>query len=104
MESVFSDRDLQAKNKGGGRAFWFKAPTKNIEILTCSSVEGVSLANNHTEDFGEEGYLDTVKTVKNAGLEYGIEDKIIYYDVIFLYIKLPLQRQFLYLKKLYINI
>ena len=80
LESVFSDRDLQAKNKGGGRAFWFKAPTKNIEILTCSSVEGVSLANNHTEDFGEEGYLDTVETVKDAGLEYGIEDKIIYYE------------------------
>ena len=80
LESVFSDRDLEAKNKGSGRAFWFKAPTKNIEILTCSSVEGVSLANNHTEDFGEAGYMDTVQTVKDAGLAYGIEDQIIYYE------------------------
>ncbi len=80
LESVFSDRDLAAKDKGSGRAFWFKAPSKNIEILTCSSVEGVSLANNHTEDYGYQGYEDTVAIVENAGLEYGIEDKIIYYE------------------------
>ena len=80
LESVFSDRDLQPRNKGGGRAFWFKAPTKNIEILTCSSVEGVSIANNHTEDFGDQGYLDTIETVKNAGLAYGFEDEIIYFE------------------------
>ena len=80
LECVFSDRDLQARDKGSGRAFWFKAPTENIEILTCSSVEGVSIANNHTEDFGEQGYLDTIETVKNAGLSYGIEEEIIYFE------------------------
>ncbi len=80
LENVFTNRDLAARDKGGGRAFWFKSATKNVEILTCSSVEGVSLANNHTEDFGEQGYLDTVETVKNAGLHYGIEDQIIYYE------------------------
>jgi len=80
LECVFSDRNLAARDKGSGRAFWFKAPTENIEILTCSSVEGVSIANNHTEDYGDQGYQDTVETVVNAELEYGFEDKIIYYE------------------------
>ena len=80
LECVMSDRNLTARDKGSGRAFWFKAPTENIEILTCSSVEGVSIANNHTEDYGEQGYLDTIETVENAGLDYGIEEEIIYYE------------------------
>ena len=80
LECVLSDRNLTARDKGSGRAFWFKAPTENLEILTCSSIEGVSIANNHTEDYGNQGYLDTVETVENAGLFYGMEDEIIYYE------------------------
>lgn len=80
LENVLSDKDLSSVYKGSGRAFWFKGKTENVNILTCSSVEGVSLANNHTNDYGTQGYKDTVETVTNAGLEYGIEDKIIYYE------------------------
>lgn len=80
LECVLSDQNLASVDKGSGRAFWFKGKTENIDILTCSSVEGVSLANNHTNDYGTEGYKDTVTTVEQAGLEYGIEDKIIYYE------------------------
>lgn len=80
LECVLSDQNLASVNKGSGRAFWFKGKTANIDILTCSSVEGVSLANNHTNDYGTTGYQDTVATVEQAGLEYGIEEKIIYYE------------------------
>lgn len=80
LENVFTDRDLSKRDKGSGRAFWFKSKTSNVNILTCSSVEGVSLANNHTYDFKQAGYDDTVETVTNAGLEYGTEDKIMYFE------------------------
>jgi poly-gamma-glutamate synthesis protein (capsule biosynthesis protein) len=77
---VFTDRNLSKRDKGTGRAFWFKSKTDNVNILTCSSVEGVSLANNHTYDFNNAGYQDTIETVANAGLAYGSEDKIMYFE------------------------
>ena len=80
LENVFTDRELPQRNKGTGRAFWFKSRTYNVSILTCSSVEGVSLANNHTYDFKQAGFDDTVETVTNAGLEYGTENKIMYFE------------------------
>jgi poly-gamma-glutamate synthesis protein (capsule biosynthesis protein) len=80
LENVLTDRSLNKRDKGSGRAFWFKAPTAYTEILTCSSFEGVSLANNHTYDFKQAGYDDTIEAVKNAGLNYGSEEKIMYFE------------------------
>ena len=80
LENVLTDRDLSKRDKGSGRAFWFKSKTANTKILTCASVEGVSLANNHTYDYKEAGYNDTVEAVINAGLNYGVDDKIMYFE------------------------
>ncbi len=81
LENVLTDKKLSEIEKDITHSFWFKSKTSNIEILTCSSVEGVSLANNHTKDYGEEGYKDTIKTVENANLKYGTtNDKILYYE------------------------
>ena len=81
LENVFSDNKLSEIPKSGERVFWFKSKSSNVNILTTSSVEGVSLANNHTNDYGKQGYLDTIETVENAGLQYGTNnEKIIYYE------------------------
>jgi len=80
LENVFSDRKLTEVEKWTERAYWYKSSTKNVNILTCASVEGVSLANNHVNDYGTQGYTDTLKTVTDAGLACGIEDRIIYYE------------------------
>ncbi|MBQ6595794.1 MAG: CapA family protein [Clostridia bacterium] len=37
-------------------------------ILSSSSVEVANLANNHTLDFGEQGYLDTQAALDGAGI------------------------------------
>lgn len=80
LENVFSDRKgLTPRNKGEGTAFWFKAKTKNLKILTEADVEAVSLENNHTRDYGETGYRDTVKAVENYGLKYGDSSKVMYF-------------------------
>lgn len=81
LENVLTDQNLSEIEKDITPSFWFKSNPENIKILTSSSVEGVSLANNHTKDYGEEGYKDTIKTVENAKLSYGTtNDKILYYE------------------------
>ena len=71
LENVLTDRTLTPREKTTDPAFWFRSGTRNTAVLTSSGVEAVSLANNHTGDYGTGGYKDTVKAVTEAGLQYG---------------------------------
>lgn len=48
----------------------FRGPTAYINILTENSVEVVSIANNHTMDYGQTGYESTVATLEDAGIPF----------------------------------
>ena len=52
------------------KTFAFRGPTAYTKILTGSSVEAVTLANNHAEDYGKEGYKNTIKALNEAGISY----------------------------------
>lgn len=52
------------------RIFNFRGPTDYVNILTQNSVECVTLANNHTMDYGESGYASTKETLEKAGVPY----------------------------------
>ena len=52
------------------KAFNFKGSPDYVNILTENSVEAVSLANNHSMDYGVEGYENTVATLNAAGVPY----------------------------------
>lgn len=80
LENVFTDRQLTAVTKNHDPAYWYCSKTSNVNILTSSSVEGVSIANNHTFDYGQQGYNDTVKTLNDANLPYGFNEKIMYFE------------------------
>jgi len=80
LENTLSDRALTPRDKGEGTAYWFKSRTANTEILTSSGVEAVSLVNNHTHDYGNKGFQDTVKAVEAAGLAYGTESNTVLYE------------------------
>lgn len=80
LENVLTDRNLTPKEKSTDPAYWFRAPAANTGILTSSGVEAVSLANNHTGDYGTAGYKDTVKAVSAAGLEYGDNGRTFYLE------------------------
>lgn len=80
LENVLTDRNLTPKEKATDPAYWFRAPAATTDILTSSGVEAVSLANNHTGDYGAAGYKDTVKAVSAAGLEYGGNDRTFYLE------------------------
>lgn len=80
LENVFTDKELKEKPKDHDPAYWYRSKTSNVGILTSSSIEGVSLANNHTYDYGQTGYDDTVKTVSDAGLYWGTNENTFYYE------------------------
>lgn len=46
----------------------FKGPAEYTDILTLGGVEAVNLANNHTRDYGDAGYEDTLANLRAAGL------------------------------------
>lgn len=79
LENVLSDRALSPAAKTPP-AYWFKSKTQNAEILTVSGVECVSIANNHTRDYGIEGLSDTISALEDAGIEYGTESKTVYFE------------------------
>ena len=80
LEYVVTDRELSRAYKGSGTAYWYKGPTETLSALTCSSVEGVSLTNNHVGDYGDEGQADTLAAVLAAGLDAGTYTDTIYVE------------------------
>lgn len=52
----------------------FRGPVKYVNILTQNSVEAVTIANNHTLDYGQEGYESTVSVLTEAGVPFVEQD------------------------------
>lgn len=67
LEGVLSDSNAQENKK---KTYRFRGPTDFVNILTRSGIEAVNLANNHTMDFGKQGYSATQKTLTEAGVGY----------------------------------
>lgn len=80
LENVLTDRPLAEREKDGDVAYWFKAPAANARILSDNSVEAVSLANNHTGDYGPQGARDTAAAVEAVGLPWGDNSRAIYLE------------------------
>ncbi len=77
LECVFTDKPLPEVGKGYSPAYWYKASTSYTDILTKSSVEIVSVANNHSMDYGDEGYQDTKDCLDAAGVLWGDNDNVV---------------------------
>lgn len=85
-ENVYSDSDnLTLRDKGqysdpNIEAYWFKTKTQNAKILSVGGIDMVSIDNNHINDYGPQGYEDTKKALDAAGVQWGEEGKIVYYE------------------------
>lgn len=66
---------LTESGSAASKLFTFRGPLAYTQIMTGSSVEAVTLANNHTMDYGSEGYNNTLMALENAGLTYVEENK-----------------------------
>lgn len=67
-ENVLSDNDLAMTDKGSDTAFWFKGPASSARIFSSSSVEVVGFSNNHANDYGPQGQIDTINALEAEGL------------------------------------
>ena len=65
LEGTFTEATEKAV-----KTFNFKNTKDYIKVLTEGSVEIVNTANNHTYDYKEQGYQDTVAALNEANLPY----------------------------------
>lgn len=70
LETVLKDEGSIIKEGG----FAFRGPTVYTKILTGSSVEAVTIANNHIRDYGVQGMESTRKALEEAELPYVEQD------------------------------
>lgn len=78
LENVFTDDPtVKTRAKGYTPAYWYKSGTENTAILTEASVDVVSLANNHSDDYGSKGASDTREALDEAGVIWGDNDKLL---------------------------
>ena len=63
-EGTFTDSGKSQKNR-----FNFKADTKTTELLSLGGVTHVSIANNHSHDYGEDGFKNTISSLKQFDIE-----------------------------------
>lgn len=76
MEGTLTDSTTRAD-----KTFAFKAPAEYAEILKAGNVDAASLANNHSRDYGEQSYTDTIEAVEAVGIPTFGYDRIAYLDV-----------------------
>lgn len=70
LETVLKDEGSIIKED----SFAFRGPTAYTKILTGSSVEAVTIANNHIRDYGVQGMESTRKALEEAELPYVEQD------------------------------
>lgn len=90
VKPIFDADDLTVVNFEGTlttstsraeKKFAFKGPAEYTKILTEGGVEAASTANNHSHDYGEQSYTDTLEALKNGGITSFGYDDIAYVDV-----------------------
>ncbi|MGN1140974.1 MAG: CapA family protein [Oliverpabstia sp.] len=77
VRDVFAADDLTVINMEGtltesdtrqDKTYAFKGDPKYTEILTSGNVDAANLANNHSKDYGEQSYTDTIQYLESAGI------------------------------------
>ena len=90
VKSIFSADDLTIANFEGtltdsdereDKTFAFKAPASYASILTGGSVEAVNTANNHSHDYGDQSFDDTLAALDDAGIVHFGYDETAVMDV-----------------------
>lgn len=77
VKSIFEADDLTIVNMEGtlteetsrqDKTYAFKGPAEYTQILTDGGVEAANLANNHSHDYGDKSYTDTIEALDAAGI------------------------------------
>ena len=90
VKSIFETDDLTIGNFEGvltesnereDKEYAFKAPASFAKILTDGSIETVNTANNHSHDYGDQGFTDTMAALDAEGIVHFGYDETAVVDV-----------------------
>lgn len=90
VKSIFEADDLTIANNEGtftdstereDKTFAFKAPASFAGIYSCSSVEAVNTANNHSHDYGDQSFQDTLNALDAEGVVHFGYDETAVMDI-----------------------
>jgi len=82
FESTLTKYPSSAKNIGRGLVFAFRSPPEYKNLLKDAGFSILNVANNHSFDFFEAGFKDTIKNIQTTGIKaVGEKGKIVYNQV-----------------------
>jgi len=90
VKHLFTDDDysyvnlegtLTKYNKKTTKKYNFKGDPSYTNILISGDIEGVNIANNHSNDYGDIGYSDTKKYLSEANIDYFGHDSILIKEI-----------------------
>ncbi|MGM0934199.1 MAG: CapA family protein [Bacteroidota bacterium] len=53
-----------------GKGIHYRMHPENLKVLTTAGIDQVSLANNHSLDWGRKGLKETMKSLRGAGISF----------------------------------
>ena len=77
VKDVFAADDLTVINMEGtltesntrqDKTYAFKGAPKYTEIMTAGNIDAANPANNHSKDYGEQSYTDTIQYLEGVGI------------------------------------
>lgn len=82
FESTLTDYPESAKDTSQNMTFAFRTPPVYAQMFKDLGFDILNVANNHSMDFGEPGFSDTIKNIEQAGIKaIGQKDQILYKTV-----------------------
>jgi poly-gamma-glutamate capsule biosynthesis protein CapA/YwtB (metallophosphatase superfamily) len=81
LETTLTNHPHTTKNISRGQVFAFRSPPKYAALFADVGFNVLHIANNHAMDFGPVGFQDTVKNLKDVGIEtLGHKNQILYLE------------------------
>ncbi|MEG4217400.1 CapA family protein [Microcoleus sp. Pol14C6] len=82
FESTMTNYPYSSKAGGGRMLFAFRTPPSYAKIFKDVGFDILNVANNHSYDFNEQGFKDTIKNIDSNGMKaVGKRDQIVYQNV-----------------------
>ena len=82
FESTLTDYPNTVKNVGGGAVYAFRTPPSFTRYLQDAGFDILNIANNHSYDFDDKGFEDTMTNINSLGMQaVGKKGQIVYKEV-----------------------
>jgi poly-gamma-glutamate capsule biosynthesis protein CapA/YwtB (metallophosphatase superfamily) len=81
FETSLTNHPNTSKDISNGQVFAFRSPPTYAKLFADVGFDVLNVANNHSLDFGEVGFKDTIKNLKAVGIEtLGHKNQILFLE------------------------